>query len=110
MFGDKFNLGSLLKNAKKIQEMAKKAHEELAKLEVIAEAGAGAVKVTMSGDFIVKNIQIEPDLLKEDVQVIEELVAAAVNDALQKVKEYSQRSMLDANKLFGEFNQDEEEK
>lgn len=107
MFGDKFNLGSIIKNAKKMQEMVQKAQEELAKLEVTGEAGAGAVKVTMSGEFFIRNIQLDPEILKEEPSVIEELIAAAVNEAVQKIKDYSQKSMMGTSKLF-EGLQDEE--
>ncbi|MCB1827688.1 MAG: YbaB/EbfC family nucleoid-associated protein, partial [Coxiellaceae bacterium] len=92
MFGDKFNLGGLgglMKSAKKVQEMMEKAQEELAKIEVTGESGAGAVKVTVTAQHYAKRIDIDPEILKESKEVLEELIAAAINDATQKVETIS---------------------
>lgn len=104
MLGDKFNLGglgNLMKSAKKVQEMMEKAQEELAKIEVIGESGAGAVKVTVTAQHFAKNIEIDPDILKESKDILEELIAAAINDATKKVEEVSKSKMLDAGKILG---------
>ena len=62
----KFNLGSLLKNAKKMQEMMQEAQNKLECTEVIGESGAGAIKVKMSGRYIAKKVDISDEILKED--------------------------------------------
>lgn len=84
MFGDKLKLAGLLKNAGKIQEMMEQAQEKLNHIEVVGEAGAGMVKVTMTAKQDVKSVKIDPELLKEDTTVVEELMAAAISSAIQK--------------------------
>lgn len=101
MFGDKFNFGAILKNAKKMQQMMEDTQSELAKIEVNGEAGAGAVKVTITARHDVKNVSIDDDILKEDKKILEDLIAAAFNDAARKVEKISQEKMMDASKLFG---------
>ena len=96
MFGDKFNLGGLMKSAKKVQEMMEKAQEELARVEVTGESGAGAVKVIANAKHYVKNIEIDSEILKESKEVLEELIAAAINDATAKIEEVTKSKMLDA--------------
>lgn len=84
MIGGKFNLGSLMKNAKKIQEMMQKAQDELAKIRVTGESGAGMVKLTMTAQHEVVEMNLDDELLKESKEVIEDLIKAALNDANQK--------------------------
>lgn len=95
MIGDKFNLGDLMKNVKKVQEMMEKAQEELAKIEIIGESGAGAVKVIMNARHFVKKIEIDDELLKESKAILEDLLAAAINDAVKKVEEITKRGVSD---------------
>lgn len=102
MLGDKFNLGSLVKNANKVREMMEKAQEELANIEITGESGAGAVKVTLNARHFAKNVYIDPDILKESKEILEELIAAAYNDASKKVEEITKSKMLDAGKIFGD--------
>lgn len=101
MFGDKFNLGSLLKNAKKMQSMMEETQQELDNTEVDGEAGAGAIKVTMTARHHIKKLDIDSTILKEDKSILEELIIAALNDANQKVEKITQEKMMDASKLFG---------
>lgn len=101
MLGDKFNLGGLMKSAKKVQEMMEKAQEELAKVEVTGESGAGAVKVTVNARHFAKNVEIDDEILKESKEVLEELIAAAINDATAKVEEATKSKMLDAGQILG---------
>ncbi len=101
MFGDKFNLGSLLKNAKKIQEMMTETQAELAKVEVTGEAGAGAVKIVMTAQHLVKSLSLDDEILKEEKSVIEQLILAAINNAGEKVQKITQDKMMGASKLFG---------
>jgi len=86
----KGGLGNLMRQAQQMQETMKKAQEELAGLEVIGEAGAGMVKVTLNGRHEAKRVWIEPKLLGEDKEMLEDLLAAAVNDAVHKIAARSQ--------------------
>ena len=81
------DLTSLMQQAKKMQEQMQEAQEELALLECIGEAGAGLVKVTINGKHEVKNVDIDPSLLQEEKEVIEDLIAAAMNAAVKKAGE-----------------------
>lgn len=86
-------LGDIMKQAKAVQENMQKMQEELQSLEVTGEAGAGMIKVVMTGRHDVKKVDIDPDLLKEDKQMLEDLLAAAVNDAVRKVESESKDKM-----------------
>jgi len=88
----KGNLSGLLQQAQKMQQDMQKAQEELAKLEVTGEAGGGLVKVTMTGQFAVRRIHIDPSLL-EDAEMLEDIVTAAVNDAVNRINESKQEKM-----------------
>ncbi|MBE0486790.1 YbaB/EbfC family nucleoid-associated protein [Marinobacter sp.] len=80
------NMGDLMKKAQQMQEQMQKAQEEAAKAEVIGESGAGLVKVTMNGRHDVRKVEIDPSLLSEDKEILEDLMAAAVNDAVRRVE------------------------
>lgn len=81
----KGGLGGLMKQAQQIQENMQKAQEELARMEVEGQAGGGMVKVTMTGKHEVRAVKLDDSLLSEDKEMIEDLVAAAVNDAVHRV-------------------------
>jgi nucleoid-associated protein EbfC len=83
----KAGLGDLMKQAQQLQEQMQKAQEQLAAAEVVGEAGAGLVKVTMTGRHDVRRVTIDPSLLSEDKEILEDLLAAAVNDAVRRVEE-----------------------
>ena len=89
-------LGGLMKQAQEMQEKMQKAQEEVASIEVSGESGAGMVKVVMTGRHDVRNIQISDDLMKEDKEILEDLIAAAVNDAVRKVEVESKDKMSSA--------------
>ena len=89
----KNQLAGLMKQAQAMQDNMKKAQEEIAKLEIEGQAGAGLVKVVMTGRHDVKRVTIDPTLLTEDKDMLEDLVAAAVNDAVRKVEAASQEKM-----------------
>ena len=72
-----------------------KAQEEMANREVLGESGAGLVKVTMTGRHDVRRVEIDPSLLTEDKEILEDLLAAAVNDAVRKVEESSKSELGD---------------
>ncbi|MGD9600984.1 MAG: YbaB/EbfC family nucleoid-associated protein [Gammaproteobacteria bacterium] len=86
-------LGNLMKQAQRMQEDLKRAQEEIAAMEVTGESGAGLVKVTMNGRHDVKGVRIAPELLQDDVTMLEDLLAAAVNDAVRKVERASAERM-----------------
>ncbi|HEV8444201.1 MAG TPA: YbaB/EbfC family nucleoid-associated protein [Steroidobacteraceae bacterium] len=85
--------GNMMKQAMQMQANLKKAQEEIAAMEVVGESGGGMVKVTMSGKHEVKRVQIEPQVAAEDREMLEDLIAAAINDAVHKVDEQSQARM-----------------
>ena len=89
----KNQLAGLMKQAQAMQDNMKKAQEEIAKMEVEGEAGAGLVKVVMTGRHDVRRVSIDPSLLGEDKDMLEDLVAAAVNDAVRKVEAGTQEKM-----------------
>jgi nucleoid-associated protein EbfC len=91
------NMQQLMQQAQRMQEQMQKqmqkAQEELGTTELLGEAGAGLVKITMTGRHDVKRVEIDDSLLKEDKEMLEDLIAAAVNDAVRKVEDYSQKKM-----------------
>ena len=80
----KGKLAGLMQQAQKMQEQMQQAQEELARMEVTGEAGGGLVKVTMTGKHAVRRIQIDPSLM-DDPEMLEDIVTAAVNDAVNRV-------------------------
>ncbi len=86
----KGGMGNLLRQAQQMQETMQKAQAELAELEVAGESGAGMVKIVLNGRHEAKSIQIEPKLLSEEVGLLEDLVVAALNDAVHKLAARSQ--------------------
>src|SRR6187401_1630022 len=89
----KNQLAGLMKQAQQMQENMQKAQEELARIEVEGQSGAGMVKVVMTCRHDVKRVSIDPSLLGEDKDMLEDLVAAAVNDAVRKIDAASQEKM-----------------
>lgn len=81
---------------KQVQERIKQAKEDLNKKEVQAESGGGLVKVTMTGRYVVKRIEINPELLEDEPDMIEDLIAAAVNDAVRQAEEVNEATMAGA--------------
>ena len=90
---NKGQLAGLMKQAQAMQDNLKKAQEELAFIEVEGESGAGIVKVLMTCKHDVKRITIDPSLLADDKDMLEDLVAAAVNDALRRAEQTAQEKM-----------------
>ena len=89
----KNQLAGLMKQAQAMQDNLKKAQEELARTEVEGQSGAGLVKVTMTCRHDVKRVSIDPSLLADDRDMLEDLVAAAVNDAVRRVESTTQEKM-----------------
>lgn len=89
----KGGLGNLMKQAQAMQDNLRKAQEELAGIEVTGNAGGGMVSVSMTCRYDVRRVTIDPSLLQDDKEVLEDLVAAAVNDAVRKVESTTQEKM-----------------
>ncbi|MFZ9035456.1 MAG: YbaB/EbfC family nucleoid-associated protein [Francisellaceae bacterium] len=87
------NLGKLMQQAQKLQEEMKKKQEELQLAEFEGQSGAGMVSVIMTGKYDVKRVKIDPSLLNEEPEMLEDLLAAAVNDAVRKVESVSKQNM-----------------
>ncbi|MGY8903363.1 MAG: YbaB/EbfC family nucleoid-associated protein [Burkholderiales bacterium] len=90
---NKGQLAGLMKQAQTMQDNMKKAQDELALMEVTGESGSGLVKVTMTCKHAVRRITIDPSLLADDKDMLEDLVAAAFNDALRLAGETEQQKM-----------------
>jgi len=90
---NKGQLAGLMKQAQAMQDNLKKAQEELANIEVEGQSGSGLVKVLMTCKHEVRRINIDPGLLADDKDMLEDLVAAAFNDGLRKAEEFSQQKM-----------------
>ena len=104
------NIASLMKNAKKIQQMVQDAQTEFEQMEVSGEAGAGMVKVTMNGKHVALKVTIDPEAMQEDKAVLEELIAAAINNANQKIEKATRDKMSDASALMGMMEESEDDK
>jgi nucleoid-associated protein EbfC len=89
----KGNLSDLMQQAQKMQADLQAKQEELARAEVTGEAAAGLVKVVMTGRHDVKRVTIDDSVLSEDKEVLEDLLAAAVNDAVRKVEAANKNAM-----------------
>jgi DNA-binding YbaB/EbfC family protein len=87
------NINNLMKQAQAMQENMAKAQAEIASIEVLGESGGGMVKVTMNGRHEVKRVQIEPAVISEDREMLEDLIAAAANDAVHKLEARVQEKM-----------------
>ena len=87
------NMNDLMKQAQAMQEKMQRMQEDVAKMEVTGESGAGLVKVVMNGRHDVRSVNIDSSLLTEDKEILEDLLAAAVNDAVRKVEHHSQEQM-----------------
>ena len=92
MLGGK-NMGDLMKQAQKMQEQLQRQQEEVANSEVTGESGAGLVKVTMNGRHDVKNVDLDASVMTEDKEFLEDLLAAAVNDAVRKIEDKNKDAM-----------------
>ena len=82
----KAGIGQLMKQAQQMQENMQKAQEELGRMEVTGESGAGMVKVVMTGKHEVRRVDIDDSLLGDDKEMLEDLVAAAINDAVHRIE------------------------
>jgi len=97
----KSGFGDIMKQAQKMQENMQRAQEEIATTEVQGESGAGLVKVVMTGRHDVKRVDIDPSLLAADTEMLEDLIAAAVNDANRRVEKAAQDKMSNVASIMG---------
>jgi DNA-binding YbaB/EbfC family protein len=91
----KGGMGNMMKQAQQMQERMQKTQEELANTEVTGESGAGLVKVTMTCGHAVRKVEIDESLMEDDKEMIEDLVAAAINDCNRRIQETSKEKMAD---------------
>jgi len=86
-------MGNMMKQAQKMQEDMQKAQEEIANMEVEGEAGGGMVKVVMNGRHELRKVELDDSLMSDDKEMIEDLLAAAVNDAVRRIEQQSSEKM-----------------
>ena len=89
----KGGLGNIMKQAQQMQANMQKLQEELGRMEITGQSGGGMVSVVMNGRHEVRRVSIDPSLLGDDKDMLEDLIAAAVNDAVHKVESTSQERM-----------------
>lgn len=89
----KGGIGNLMKQAQKMQADLQKAQEELARAEVEGQSGGGLVKIVINGKHEVRRVEIDPSLLEDDKEMLEDLVAAAMNDAVHRLEEQTKDTM-----------------
>ncbi|GAB2934367.1 YbaB/EbfC family nucleoid-associated protein [Rheinheimera muenzenbergensis] len=89
----KGGMGNIMKQAQAMQDKMQKMQAEIATMEVTGEAGAGLVKVTMLGNHNVRRVSIDDSLMQDDKDMLEDLIAAAINDAVRRVDETSKEKM-----------------
>jgi len=98
----KGNIGNLMKQAQQLQENMQRAQAEIANLEATGEAGGGMAKVTMTGKHEVRRVALDASIISaDDKEMLEDLIAAAINDAVQKVERLTQEKM---SSLMGGMN------
>ena len=88
-----FNMGNMMKQAQLMQERLQKAQDEIAKMEVVGESGAGMVKITVTGNHEVRRVSIDDSLFPDDKDILEDLLAAAFNDAQRRIEEQSKEKL-----------------
>jgi DNA-binding YbaB/EbfC family protein len=86
-------MAGLMKQAQMMQDKMQKMQAELANAEVTGESGAGMVSVVMTGRHDVRRVSIDDSLLEEDKEILEDLIAAAVNDAVRKIEQRNEQAM-----------------
>ena len=91
----KGGLGNLMKQAQEMQAKMQKAQEEMMNKEVTGESGAGLVSIVMNGRHDVKRVAIDDSLMTEDKEMLEDLIAAAINDASRKIEQANQVNMAE---------------
>jgi DNA-binding YbaB/EbfC family protein len=91
----KGGIANMLKQAQKMQKELQESQERLAQEEVTGESGGGMVKITMNGKYEVRRVELDPSVLEDDKDMLEDLIAAAMNDAVHRVAERQKESMAE---------------
>ncbi len=97
----KGGMGNMMKQAQQMQAKMQKAQEDLASIEVVGESGAGMVKITMTCNHNVRRVEVDDSLVGDDKDMLEDLVAAAMNDAVRRVQETTKDKMGDVTGGMG---------
>jgi DNA-binding YbaB/EbfC family protein len=97
----KGGMGNMMKQAQQMQAKMQKAQEDLANIEVVGESGAGMVKITMTCNHNVRRVDVDDALMADDKEMLEDLVAAALNDAVRRVQETTKEKMGDVTGGMG---------
>lgn len=92
-FGEKPGLGDLMKKAQEMQKKMQEIQKQVAEMEVTGQAGGGLVKIVMTGQHMSKRVTLDPSLLKEEKSIVEDLIAAAINDAASKIEKGTRDKM-----------------
>ena len=87
------SIGDIMQQAQKMQDSVKKIQEEIESIEIIGESGAGLVRVIMTGKREVRKVTIDKSLVEDDTDMLEDLVASAMNDAVRKVNRLKKQKM-----------------
>ena len=87
------DFNEIMSQAKQMQEQFKKAQQDLAKITVLGESGAGLVKIKINGRHDVLDVDLSKSLMQEDKEIIEDLIAAAINDAVRKLEEKNKETL-----------------
>ncbi len=95
------NIGNMMKQAQMVQENMRQMQEKLATIEVEGQSGAGMVKVIMTCRHDVKRVDIDSSLMRDDKEMLEDLVAAAFNDAVRRVESTTQEKMAELTSGLG---------
>ncbi len=93
-------LGGFMKQAQEMQDNIKKVQEEISNTELVGKSGAGLVSITITGKYDVKKVDIDQSLIDDDKEMLEDLIAAAFNDAARKVDVFTQEKMADVSGGF----------
>ncbi|MDG4867536.1 YbaB/EbfC family nucleoid-associated protein [Guyparkeria sp. 1SP6A2] len=89
----KGGMGNLMKQAQEMQENMQRMQEEVAQMEVQGQSGGGLVKITMTGKHEARRVEIDPSALEDDKEMLEDLIAAAINDASRRIEQEQQEKM-----------------
>jgi len=90
---DKVGLNEIMKRAQEMQKKLQDIQKQVAEMEVVGQSGGGVVKITISGQHYAKKVVLDPSLLKEEKSIIEDLIAAAINDATDKIEKNLREKM-----------------
>ena len=97
----KDGISNIMKQAQEMQANIEQAKQEVAKSEVVGESGSGLIKVVMNGNHQVSRVEISPELMKDDKDIVEDLITAAINDASRLIEELTKEKMSQATARMG---------